>query len=539
MKILRIVTVTRICLAFILLMVLVANTSGQLWLDKFAHPQNRHPGGNGPVGSYTSELFQDLNKDVNVPVLVVLMEFTDVHAEKFIHDANFFSDLMFGINRPRPSAAEVIQENTNGRLRIIPATQGDQHGPKDGIVGWLTTPYTFNYWFNDIEGKRAEAIRVADPFFDYSHYDTNSPYGVITPDELTVVLVNADDTCCDQHLGHPNVDPNCTIQSGGNCRWTDPPDVNVEGGTLVVRQGNMAGLIEQADVGVFYHELGHHIFGLDDLYLDGNMRNDPTYLQVADGYFFQGEWYPPPADSYSFMANSEIVNRINHLDPWAKIHLGFTKPLVVTHDGTYVLYDAETERNFSVQSTQPEAVIIYDPNRSDPYNEYFILENRNQATLPDQGLAVWLIDEDPIYNNNKRKIIRFIRRNGYWGLWGDVLWDGSSVQDGYDLTPDSIPRNTNWTDGTNSYIEIYDISLAGPIMEFKVRLPGIFVDKGNTGFENGTQQQPYNQVTKAIAAINEPPTTIRIAGGNYQESLRISTPCTLMGWRNGNPIIGQ
>ena len=119
------------------------------------------------------------------------------------------------------------------------------------------------------------------------------------------------------------------------------------------------------------------------------------------------------------------------------------------------------------------------------------------------------------------------------------LWNGINETSGYDLTAMSAPRNTNWTDGSRSYIEITNISPAGPAMTFKVTMPPIFVDQANSGSENGTQNNPFNTVLEGFNAIPESPRTLRIAGGSYPEKLVINTPVTLKGWRNGNAIIGK
>ncbi len=545
-----------------LLMPFAILAQAQLWLQ-FAHPNNPHvilvdP----PVAITIPALFDNPNTVVQRPVLVVLMEFTDVTHEA-AHNIAFFQNLFFGNlgNPNQPSLAEIYRENSNGRLLLVPATAGDQDGAQDGIVGWrtaqnltacrlptgcdlaLTQPQclaqggewgSFVYWSCDIKAKRAEGIRVADPLFNYRQYDANSD-GIITTDELLVIVINADDTACEQHAGHANL-PGCTPQAGGNVRQTNPSQVPVEGGQLQVYQ-HMAGLLEQANVSVFAHEVGHSTLGLEDLY-----RITPSVI-TGDGYLDSRTWtwYPPPPEVYSLMSTYPR-DRITHLDPWAKIHLGFVRPSIVTHDGTYTLHDAETVRNFSLQATQPEALIVYDPLRADLYKEYFILENRNQATLNDQGLAVWLINENKIISgneNNLRKAIRLIRRDGHWAPANSALWDGGNATDGYDLTASSTPRNTNWTDGSSSYVEIYDISPAGPTITFKVRMPPIFVDRSNMSLENGSQANPFNTVPEGISAIPEAPRTIRIAGGSYPEQFDINTPCTLKGWRNGSAIIGQ
>jgi M6 family metalloprotease-like protein len=546
---------------------LVIEADSGLWLQ-FAHLASPHVTMTGPDMPMTiPELFDSSTAVVRLPVLVVLMEFTDVTHEA-VHDVPFFENLVFGdLGSPsQPSVAEIYEEISNGRLLLVPATAGDQDGAKDGIVGWQTaqnlqacreptSPGTwecrpdlttqaqcnsqgfewgsFVYWWCDIHGKRAEGIRVADPVFNYALYDSNPADGILANNELLIFVVNADDTMCDQHAGHPSL-PGCTHQAGGNVRTTNPRQVPVEGGGLKVYQ-HVAGLAEQANVTVFAHEVGHSVLGLEDLYQISGSVNTTT------GYTVGTDWYPPPPDRYSLMSNYPW-DRINHLDPWAKIHLGFVRPEVASHDGTYTLHDAETVRTFSVQATQPEALIIYDPLRADPFQEYFILENRNQANLEDQGLAVWLIDENEIIPggaSNLRRAIRFIRRDGPWAPLNTTLWDGASAADGYDLTATSTPRNTNWADGSASYVEIYGISAAGPLMTFEVRMPPIFVDRSHTGTEDGSRTHPFNTIPEGISAIPEPPRTIRIAGGSYPGSLVIDSPCSLMGWRNGDAVIGQ
>lgn len=517
--------ISAIFVAFIAVVGIYPNlANAQLW-RQFAHPNQPHPGINGPIR--VQELFDNPNAVVQRPVLVVLMEFTDVKHQS-AHNVGYFEDMFFGQNRAngRPSVAENYRANSNGRLLLVPATDGDLDGAKDGIVGWQTTPHTYDdFCCDDIEikQKRAEAIRIADPLFNYSLYD-KPPHGngdgVITKDELVVVLINA------------------APGTGANVRATDPAQVSVEGNTLVVSQA-MAAAAEHENVGTLSHELGHQLLGLGDLYHvkfgGGGCQN--YYMQVEDGYLCDSpdNWFPPPPGRYSMMDNSP-PDIVSHVDPWAKIHLGFVKPLVIAHDGTYTLYDAESERNFATQDTRPEAIIIYDPLRSDAYKEYFILENRNlNSPLLDRGLAVWLINEN---ETELRKVIRLIRKSGHW-TGSPMVWDGADPNY-YDLTVSSRPRNTNWTDTTKaSYIEITDISPAGPAMTFKVTMPPIFVDKANSGSENGSQANPFNTVLGGVNAVPEPPRTIRIAGGSYPENLVINTPVTLKGWRNGNAVIGQ
>lgn len=571
----------------LLLALLVSCESGayaQLW-EEFAHPDDSHVD-NSYVPLTIPALFDSSTTlPVRLPTLVVLLEFQDVAGDSTgQHPQVFWRDLVFANGRAgnRPSIADIVKENSNGRLLLVPATAGDRYdGSQDGVVGWVPSQHatTDPFWTQDgitDEGPmrgRAEGIIVADPFFDYFRYDTNGD-DLITNDELVILVVFADDNAqvCDYHVGHvPAPGTGCIGIPGGRARRTHPEYIDVDAGycsdPMCINQQDcegagagqcnstwnsenirthqfLPGVREMVRVSVVMHELGHTVFGHGDLYIPTGCT---AFQWTADGYVCNGpdDWYPPTPGVFSTMdsyPDSDLPNTgfVTHFDPWAKIHLGFVKPLVVTHDGTYTLFDAETERSFSTQGTQPEAIIIYDPLREDPYKEYFIIENRSINNLPpasrDTGLAVWLIDEN---ETNWRRAVRLIERNGY-NVNDDVaLWDGVDDEQGYDLTATSTPRNTNWTDNQHSYVEIYNISPAGPVMTFKVVMPPIFVDQSSAGSENGSQSTPFHTIAEGIGAVPEHPRTIRIAGGSYAETLIVDTPITLRGWRNGSAVIGE
>jgi hypothetical protein len=140
----------------------------QLW-RQFVHPNQRHLDAalrNPNVYLSTFDLMNN-SADITItrPVLVILMDFSDVTHEN-AHTVAFYRDLFFGNPRPggRASVAEMYRANTNGRMLLVPDTGGDTHGQQDGIVGWVATSKTFQQMFADIHAKRAEAIKLADPF---------------------------------------------------------------------------------------------------------------------------------------------------------------------------------------------------------------------------------------------------------------------------------------------------------------------------------------------------------------------------------------
>jgi M6 family metalloprotease-like protein len=530
--------------AIILLTMSAPDARSQTWHD-FVHPDHPHDFFGSPSVplNVPGLTLGTGNATVTRPLLVVLMEWVDM-THRPVHDLTFWHDLVFGNPRPgnRPSVYEIYYENSNGRMILTPATAGDLYdGSQDGVISWTASDSSY-LTLLDPPRKRAEGIRVADPLFDYWRYDSNGD-GQITTDELIVLVVFADNApsgaCRDQHdptLGHPDP-PNTVGCPGGNTRLTDPAHVSVDAGPHSCQVFQfVAGVGEIAHVEVVAHEIGHASFGHADLYPIDPGACHP-YTQTSTGYICNTTWYPPDPGSFSIMA-SYFVDYKMHFDPWAKMHYGFTLPKIITHDGTYSLYDAETVRSYTTQSTQPEVLIIFDPLRSNPYQEYFILENRNNPRMWDQGMTVWLIDET-LLPTDVRRVDRLIRRSDHWAHDSSSCWDGTSPTSGYDFTEISNPRDTEWTNGDSSYIEITDISAAGTAMSMHIRMTPIFVDYSNSGTENGTLNQPYNTIAEALIAIPEPPRTIRIRGGHYPGSYTINTPCTLMKWRSGNAVIGQ
>jgi M6 family metalloprotease-like protein len=458
----------------------VASQRPSLW-RAFTHIAHPHLTWTNPdIPQVIPRLFRDVDAVVRIPTLVVLLQYNDLAAVPTNTVAQYV-DLVFGENRlsGEPSVAEILRETSNGRLLMLPATAGDTlDSASDGVVGWVTgaaragccwdgrdpvagvtqpacvaaghtwRPGSFRYFDCFIKEKRAEGILQADALFDYSLYDGNRD-GVLTSDELTVIIVDTG----------PGI--------GANARQTDPGKVPVENGTLTVYQ-LVTGVTQATHAGVIAHELGHQVLGLEDLYAMST-TTDPT------GYTHGGKHYPPDPDRYSLMGANNPRDWIQHLDPWAKIHLGFVKPLVVDKSGTYRISDAETERSFSAQLERPEAIVVFDQSRESPFDVYFILENREKDVLDpvsgnailDKGLAVWLIDEN---ETEARKRIQLVRRDGYFANTLRTFWDGGNPTDGYNITESSTPRNTNWADGTASRVRILNISPAANIMTLDLRI---------------------------------------------------------------------
>jgi hypothetical protein len=139
---------------------------------------------------------------------------------------------------------------------------------------------------------------------------------------------------------------------------------------------------------------------------------------------------------------------------------------------------------------------------------------------------------------NIRHMVRLVHRGGHFPDDDEFLWDGDEGGYYY-FGPESEPRNSAWSDGTPSFVAIYDVSGAGDSMTFKVRIPPIHVDfSNNSGTETGSAEFPFKFLTGGVNTILEPPRSIRIAGGNYPETLTIDTPCTIAHWKGGSAVVG-
>jgi len=363
--------------------------------------------------------------------------------------------LIFG--NAAPSVRDYFIVNSNDRLFI----------DNPGILGWYDADKSADhYWAADDLGdsngdgwihghveKWAEAICKADPFFDFASYDSDGD-GKLTPDELSILMVI------------PQNSPFGTNRTPVAKEYPSAEPLIVDGVEIT--------LIAEAYIGaplnlpVVTHELSHALLDQPDMYFS----------------FF----LPYAAGAYSLM---DISYADAHLDPFSKIRMGWIQPAIV-HQTCTVPIDAVELSHV--------AYVLYDPAHGS--QEYFIVENRQpnlayDTNLPDAGLAVWQIMEDPdVYGNLPsptgvnaadwatidpgdwgRRAIRMIRP--VYGPPFDnrlALWDGSDPQTGYNLLsddPDPAHATLKWYDGTPSGFAVKNISASGTNMTALIEIPGM------------------------------------------------------------------
>jgi M6 family metalloprotease-like protein len=359
-------------------------------------------------------------------------------------------NLLFG---PKPSVADYFLENSGGRMKLENA----------GVLGWYDAAYPASYywgptdpgdsngdgWINPHVQKWAEAIRDADPYFNFAAYDLNGDK-YLSPDELGILIII------------PQNDPFGTMRQAVG-REVPLQDLIADG--VKIDWITEAYIGSPPSLGLAAHELAHLLLGAGDMYF----------------YFFQ----PYAAGPYSLMDQSP--NNPGHLDPLHKVQLGWLNTRVVTSNGWYRLGDIETRQ---------EALILYDPLRGG--QEFFLVENRwrgssYDSVLPYSGIAVWQMIEDeavfstlpvppsvdpvqwndPKWGGWARRGMRMIRPI-YGPPYNTALWDGSNAATGYDLlSVDSNPNHValKWADGTPSGFTLQCMPVPGPDVMLGVTTP--------------------------------------------------------------------
>lgn len=370
-----------------------------------------------------------------LPVLVVLLRANDP-ADTPTRTAADIRNFFFG---PRKSVSTYFNEVSYGNFNIKEAM----------VTNWLVaqddpgTPgidESSNAWVHagddeaTLRRKGAWLIRQIEAMttFRFKTYDRNGD-GKVTIDELAVIW----------------------IYSGvsGRGRETDPAIVKVPSLSQGVQLGLLARTGDQSPWTTSAHEMGHQILKLLDLYVDNK------------GY--------PGVGAGSLMCDDQSDG--THLDPWAKMKLGWLKPTVVTEDGWYDLADVETV---------PQALILHDPSRG--AQDYFIVENRwpgqsHEDFRGKMGIAVWRVSERDPSGDWARRTIDLVWAGGlppshliqpgYCPDREDAFFDGGNPATAYAPTWSSAPGKLVWRDGTPSAISIWHIPPASPLARVYVDIP--------------------------------------------------------------------
>ena len=345
--------------------------------------------------------------------------------------------VMFNDNR---NVQNYFLENSNDRLIV----------ENSGILGWyeLENPWDY-YWQSGGHTKRwKEVITKASEDIDFKQFDSNND-DKLQPGELAIMLLQPT-------FPTPEV-------WGGRVR-TITGSFRVDG-VLISKMLEVGFSNTEENLGVIAHELTHLL----------------SNAEVEDMYFDGGFYYPFAADDYSLMDNH---SNNPHLDPFWKIKLGWIEPRIISREGRYRIRNVQQHNDI---------LKLYNTKRPFAQSEYFLIENRwpgnsYDEQLPDRGLAIWHVIEDPskqipqqaldILQNDKHEVARQYWTNANKTRRGvrlirpfldDTHSDHRDLWDGSEINQNRV--SLKWADGTASGFSIRDISSAGSTMTVYIDVP--------------------------------------------------------------------
>lgn len=407
-------------------------------------------------------------------VATLAIEFTDVtHSSG--NSISALQNKLTGSNSMKTYYEEVSYDN----LTIDGTANGWYEAPND--MAYYGAPEGGSSDSRNFYQLVAEAVLDADPYVDFSQYDTNR-------DRII-------DGICLVHAGRDEA-----TGGGQNAIWSKqsvyPGTLRVDG----VYVGYYFTVSEFSPVGVYVHEFGH-MLGLPDLY-DTDYSSTGAGVWDVMGSGAWGDWGRTPS----------------HPSAWSKVYLGWAQPTVISN---YV----EGQRVMYMEGNAPDVIKLPTTNSQ----EYFLLENRYQSGydryLPGSGLLIWHIDTDVISqwlyynrvnNNEAHKGVDLEEASGVQDLDQRGSNDGDSSDPWKNnptgFTPDSTPDSRLY-DGTDTKIKVFNISSVGTSMTIDIDFGGdsfaVFLDTLTSNREAAPGQQIlYNITVGTRSAIGD---TVRLS----------------------------
>ncbi len=310
------------------------------------------------------------------PVLVILVEFSDQGAVGST-EADW-ENAFFGAAR---SVRDYYEEVSYGQLLMTPASES--FGTADnGVIGWLAIGYDHPNTASDSGLANMQVARdaliAADPYIDYSLYDTDGNRAIdFTELSLVIILAGYESSYSGSYApsvwGHrfvllfPIVPPVLDRVRLAALFWG--------GGYMQYGEWHQHGPNDghMATIGIMVHEMGHDL-GLPDLY----------DVSVADGSEGIGEWGVMGNGSWG-TAGGWQGSSPTHMCAWSKEFLGFLSPVSVSEGTGLLLPDVATSG------------IAYRVDTIDS-DQYFLVENRQPVgydrglPMHSGGIIIWHID---------------------------------------------------------------------------------------------------------------------------------------------------
>lgn len=384
--------------------------------------------------------------DFKGSVLFILAEFTN---RKGKYSQRSFADFI------KNDIAHYFKKASNNKVKLTPAKE--THGSKNnGVIGWIN----LGYRHPNTQGANARngiltrrAVIKADQYIDFKAYDKNDD-GYTDADELAVIVIVAGYETATTPTKTPSV-------------WGHASDIpsppKLDGVIVGARRGNVMGYSQfgeiqvggtehQATLGIMVHEIGHHIFGLPDLY-------DSDYSSDGIGAFCvmaAGTWGMASTDAYA--GQTPVLP-----SAWVRHTMGWVKTKTITRGRRTI---RAAGRSTSGAST------VYQSNGTGTTQagEYFLVEYRNSSGY-DKGLwtflgnntfggiAIWHVDENMSNNtDDTHRLVDLEEADGDEGPGSDTdLWYSGN---GSVFSKASTPNSERY-DGAGSGVCIKNFSAAG------------------------------------------------------------------------------
>ncbi len=338
--------------------------------------------------------------------VVILVQFTDWPADTVAHPPSAYDSILFTVGTvPTGSLRDYYREVSHDTFDFDSVV----------VTKWYTAPHPYSYyannqmglgaWPNNAQQLAADAVALADPDVNFSHFDGNND-GMVD----VLIIVHSGPGAEETGLG---TDIN---SHKWNLRLAAPVD-GVSAYYYAMGPEDWAGIApytvhgQLITMGVYCHEVGH-LLGLVDLY--DTDPNPPS----SEGI---GEWDLMGTGVYTHPPGMPLGTTPAHPSAWSLIRLGWTTPIVLAHDSL----------NVTIPPVETSNVVYRLWTGGLDTGEYFLLENRQpvgfdsalvrssieQGLGPSHGLLIYHVDDAVTSNDNPaHKMVDVVEAGGIEGL---------------------------------------------------------------------------------------------------------------------------
>lgn len=384
-------------------------------------------------------------------ILFILAEFTDQSGTYAETEWETYSETLIH---------DYFNTASNGNVSLSPARES--YGTADnGIVGWVSLGYAHPDTGADTGTENrtlsSDAITAADPYIDYSAYDTDGD-GWVDADELAIVVVVAGYEAAYSSDYSPSV-------WGHKWSVSSPPTLDgVIVGGYHIGAGGYAQIGEihrrtdddahQATLGIMVHELGHLIYDLPDLYdTDGSSSGIGIW-----GIMGEGVWGQAGDDTWA--GETPVLPTA-----WTRYTCGWA-------DGTEGSGSQSVTGAGETDATAANTLVLA---ATDDEQEYFLVENRQPSGYDKGlerwlgedfgGLAIWHIDEGQTDNtDDDNRLVDLEEADAT--LMGEDSGEATDLwfQGNADTFNDTSDPDSRLYDGSSTDVSVTSISASAAVM---------------------------------------------------------------------------